>query len=323
MQDKINDILCKMSAELSADQLTKLQQTLSISLYEKDNGEDSAKSNEQILNMYFSSLKIGGRSEKTIQKYALDIKNMLKFFDNKNLLTITANDIRYYLAWYQENRGVKNTTLENMRLSFTAFYGWLENEEYIQKNPVKKISAIKKDTQPEKIFTPDEIEKLKFGATNDRDRAIITFLASTCCRVSELCETDISDVDFIKREVRVHGKGNKDRIVYLDEIASYYLKIYLEKRTDDNLALFVTNKGQPVRIKRNSVEKLFSRLGAKLGMKNVHPHRFRASQITNLLRKGMSIQLVQNLAGHSNITTTEHYYRNDDTLVKNEFMRLC
>ena len=321
-------VLSEMRDYLNAEQLEKLKNVLILALYGKDEkGEEKNElmcldENMRILNIYFASLKIGGRSEKTMQKYALDIRNMLQFFDGKDLKEITTNEIRYYLAWYKENRKVTNTTLENMRLTFVALFGWLENEDYIAKSPMRKIPPIKKDTQPEKAFTQDEIEKLKFGAENIRDKAIITFLASTCCRVSELCGANIADVDFQKREVLVHGKGNKDRIVYLDEIANYYLKEYLNSRKDRNEALFITSKGAIERVKKNSIERLFARLGKKTGIENVHPHRFRSSQITNLLRKGMSIQLVQNLAGHSQINTTERYNKLDRTLVKNEFMRL-
>lgn len=319
-------ILTRMQSYLSSDQMERLKEVLILTLYEKDERKNELvciDENTRILNTYFASLKIGGRSDRTLNKYGLDIRNMLMFFDNKDVREITTNEIRYYLAWYKENRKIANTTLENMRLTFVAFFGWLENEDYIVKSPMRKIPPIKRDTQPERAFTQDEIEKLKFGASNNRDRAIITFLASTCCRISELCNANITDVDFNKREVLVHGKGNKDRIVYLDDISSFYLREYLNSRSDNNQALFVTLKGVPDRIKKNSVERLFARLGQKTGIDNVHPHRFRSSQITNLLKKGMSIQLVQSLAGHEHINTTEKYNKLDRTLVKNEFMRLA
>lgn len=326
MKDIENKILMGMQEYLNDDQMEHLKNVLVLALYGKAEEEKHelmcVDENTRILNTYFASLRLGGRSEKTLQRYALDLKNMLLFFDGKNICEITTNEMRYYLAWYKEQREVSNTTLENMRLSFVAFFGWLENEDYILKSPMRKIPPIKKDTQPEKAFTQDEIEKLKFGATNIRDKAIITFLASTCCRVSELCGANRNDVDFNKREVLVHGKGGKDRIVYLDEVSAYYLREYLETRIDDNVALFVTAKGEATRIKKNSVERLFARLGEKTGIENVHPHRFRSSQITNLLKRGMAIQLVQNLAGHEHINTTERYNKLDRTLVKNEFMRL-
>lgn len=163
-------VLSEMRDYLNAEQLEKLKNVLILALYGKDEkGEEKNElmcldENMRILNIYFASLKIGGRSEKTMQKYALDIRNMLQFFDGRDLKEITTNEIRYYLAWYKENRKVTNTTLENMRLTFVALFGWLENEDYIAKSPMRKIPPIKKDTQPEKAFTQDEIEKLKFGA---------------------------------------------------------------------------------------------------------------------------------------------------------------
>lgn len=310
---------------LSQSQLEKLKNVLIMALYQEEESKDEVMcvdDNTRTINMYFATLKIGGRSEKTIGKYALDIKMMLEFLNNKDIREITTNDIRYYFAWYKETRKVSNTTLEGMRMSLNAFFKWLENEDIILKSPMRKIAPIKKDSQPEKVLSSSELEKLKVNSSSPRDKAIITFLSSTCCRITELCEANISDVDFEKQEVLVHGKGNKDRIVYLDEVAKYYLSEYLATRTDNEEALFITSKGTPRRIKRNSVERMFSRLGDKLEIDGVHPHRFRSSQITNLLKKGMAIQLVQNIAGHEHINTTEKYNKLDRTLVKNEFMRL-
>lgn len=321
-----NEILYRMQNDLTIEQLQKLRNVLLSVLYsniEEKNELMCIDDNTRIINMYLASLKISGRSDSTIKKYALDIKNLLIFLNNKNILEINTNEIRYYLAWYKENRKVSNTTLENMRLSFNSLFRWLETEDYIDKSPMRKISTIKCDTQKEEIFTQDEIEKLKFGATNLRDRAIIAFLSSTGCRISELCDTNISDVDFVNKEVLVHGKGNKDRIVFLDDIALYHLKEYINYRKDNNEALFVTLKGETKRVKRNSIERNFVRLGNKLNINNVHPHKFRSTQITNLLVKNMNIQLVQQLVGHTNINTTQRYYRGDISLVKNEFMRLA
>lgn len=320
-------ILSEMADCLNEKQMEKLKNVLILALYKEDNENNKQElmcvdENTRILNTYFASLKIGGRSDKTLQKYALDIRLMLDFFGNKSVKDITTNELRYYLAWYKENRGVSNTTLEGMRTVFKTFFAWLEDEDYIHKSPMRKIAPIKKDTQKETALSSSEIEILKISTSSLRNKAIISFLASTCCRISEICQANINDVDFEKREVLVHGKGNKDRIVYLDDVLIYYLQEYLKSRTDNEEALFVNQKGEATRIKRNSIERMFARLGEQTNIDGVHPHRFRSSQITNLLKKGMAIQLVQNLAGHENINTTERYNRLDKTLVKNEFMRL-
>ena len=174
---------------------------------------------------------------------------------------------------------------------------------------MRKIAPIKKDTQKETALSSSEIEILKISTSSLRNKAIISFLASTCCRISEICQANINDVDFEKREVLVHGKGNKDRIVYLDDVSIYYLQEYLKSRTDNEDALFVNQKGEATRIKRNSIERMFARLGEQTNIDGVHPHRFRRTGATFALRRGMPIELVSKLLGHESIETTRIYLR--------------
>lgn len=187
---------------------------------------------------------------------------------------------------------------------------------------MRQILPIKKDTIPERELTDSEIERLKNVCNNVRDRAIVEFLNSTGCRITEMCETKISDINWDANEVYVLGKGGKPRTVYLTDTAKYYINEYLKTRTDELNMLFVTVKGEPRPVKRNSIERLFARLSDKAGIERVHPHRFRVKRICTIVNRTENIVIAQAIAGHSNISTTEKYYRRNQDRVKSEFFRV-
>ncbi|MBQ0036412.1 MAG: tyrosine-type recombinase/integrase, partial [Firmicutes bacterium] len=247
---------------------------------------------------------------------------MLEFFNNKDLTKIKSDEMKYYLAWYKENRGVSNTTLEGMRVVFCVLFDWMVNNDYIDKSPMRTVLPIKKDTMPERELTDSEIEKFKNACKSIRDRAIIEFLYSTGCRITEMCETKLSDVNWEKSEVYIIGKGNKPRTVYLTDTAKYYLQEYLNTRTDELDILFTCNKGEPRPVKKNSIERLFARLSDEAGVDRIHPHRFRVKRICTIVNRTDNIVIAQAIAGHSNISTTERYYRKNQEHVKSEFFRI-
>ena len=170
------------------------------------------KQNERIVKTYIASLRLEGKSETTIKQYYDAINHMLLDI-NKNICDITTNDIRFHLANYQERHNVSNTTVDNKRRFLSAFFKWLTIEEIIEKNPMLRIKKIKDKYVYKKSFNDEEIEKLKDNAESIRDKALIEFLLSTGCRVSEVVQTDLNDIDFIKGECTVIGKGNKERVV--------------------------------------------------------------------------------------------------------------
>lgn len=277
--------------------------------------------NGKLLNLYLGSLAVEGKSPKTIQRYAL----VLKMFNekiNKNLRDVTTNDLRYYLACYKSQRHVSGTTLDGMRRVFTAFFNWLETEEYIAKSPARRVSRIKKDTKKERELHEDELEKLVNGCTNIRDRALIEFMYATAARVSEVAGINISDIDFQEKSVLLHGKGGKDRISFFTDKAAYYLKEYLNTRKDNNDALFVSLKNHNNRVTKDSIEQMVKTLGKRVGLDKIHPHRFRVTRITILVNRGMALQDVQEIAGHSDINTTQMYYRGNREHVRSEYMKV-
>lgn len=327
-QEVITSILQRMQPALTESQYTQLRDTLAIVLHPIVILDEKAEVivydgfNEQVVRQYLGTLLVEGKSKKTIERYQLIVRMMLEFF-GKSVKEITTNDIRYYLAFYQEKRGVSGTTLDGMRRVIAAFFNWLEAEDYIYKSPARRVARIKKDTKQEKEFTESEMELLGMACENDRDRAMLEFLYATAARVSEVAKINISDVDFKNKIVLLHGKGGKDRIAFFTDKAMLYLQKYLETRTDTNEALFISLKKPYTRVTKSSIEQMVSKLGEKAAIRKVHPHRFRVTRITVLVNRGMPLQDVQEIAGHSDINTTKMYYRANAERVKYEYMKIA
>ncbi len=259
---------------------------------------------ERILKKYIATKRIEGVAESTIKRYS-DIDLKLIDFLKKPLDKITADDIRFYLSWKRENGKVSNSTLDGMRRCFSSFFGWLLAEGIINKNPCAVVAQIKSRKQVKLPFTSVELEKMRKSCRTLRDLALIDFLYSTGCRVSEVVRMDISDIDFERLECKVLGKGNKERIVYLTPVAAMNLQEYINGRSDCEDHLFDGRKGK--RIGKNGIENIVKRIGKLAGVSKVHPHRFRRTLATNLMDRGMNIQDVAMILGHADLKTTQLY----------------
>ena len=165
-----------------------------------------------------------------------------------------------------------------------------------------KTAVIVKDTIPD-----DKIEILRDNCNNLRDRAMIDFLLSTGIRVGELVRLNIDDIDFSERECVVYGKGAKERKAYFDAKTKIHLLNYIESRTDNNIALFVSLNKPHSRLTESGVELRLREMGKKLGVEKVHPHKFRRTMTTRAIEKGMPIEQVQKILGHEQIDTTLRY----------------
>ena len=263
-------------------------------------------SNESLLKSFFAAKRLEGCSNKTISSYSIIIEKMLNNID-KNIEDITTNDLRKYLYDYKKITNSSKTTINHIRLVFSSFFGWLEAEDYILKNPVKKIRKIKTDKLVKDTLTDENIEILRDNCENIRDLAIFDLLISTGMRVGELVNLNISDIDFNQREAIVFGKGASQRVVYFDAKTKIHLKKYLDSRADDNPALFVHFRKPYERLGIRGVEVRLRKLGLKSDMEKVHPHKFRRTLATKAIDKGMPVEQVQKLLGHTQIGTTMHY----------------
>lgn len=305
MEEKIVTILNEMSEYLSISQMKKLQEVI-LKTFSENEPDKKEISNAEFLKLFLDAKRIEGCSERTIQYYRVTVEHLLSKV-NESVRKITTEEIRAYLSDYQKQNGCSNVTVDNIRRNISSFFSWLEEEDYILKSPMKRIHKIKTKTTVKNIISDEGIEKLRDNCSEIRDLAMIDLLYSTGIRVGELVNLNIGDIDLEARECVVYGKGNKERRVYFDAKAKVHLKEYIEKRKDNNEALFVTLDLPHDRLKISGVEIRLRQLGRRLDLERIHPHKFRRTMATRAIDKGMPIEQVQKILGHSQIDTTMQY----------------
>ena len=308
----IQAIVAKMQRDLDCRQMAQLKAVLTSELHNVEIIEkeecvyQQTQENEQFLNSFISAKKIEGCSDKTLAYYRNTIERLLVTL-SMAICHITTSDIRTYLSDYQEEHQSSKVTIDNMRRIFSSFFAWLEDEDYIAKSPVRRIHKVKTDSLVKEVLSDEQLEQLRDSCTNKRDLAIIDFLSSTGIRVGELVKLNREEIDFHERQCVVFGKGNKERVVYFNARTKLHLQQYLNGRTDDNPALFVSLHSPHTRLTISGVEVKIRKLGQALSIPKVHPHKFRRTLATMAIDKGMPIEQVQRLLGHVRIDTTLHY----------------
>ena len=320
MQKIIYDILNEMSEVLNIQQMRKLQETLIKRLWDNTETEIQTFDNMEYLNMFVAAKTIEGCSERTIEYYYSTICNMFKEI-TVPIRQITTDDLREYLTNYQAKNACSKVTIDNIRRNLSSFFSWLEDEDHILKSPIRRIHRVRTGTRVKETLSDENIELLRDNCTHIRDLAIIDLLYSTGIRVGELVNLNIEDIDFEERECVVYGKGNKERRVYFDAKSKIHLQEYIKTREDKNPALFVTLDNPHDRLKISGVEIRLRKLGRRLNIDRVHPHKFRRSMATKAIDKGMPIEQVQRLLGHQQIDTTMHYAMVNQNNVKNSHRR--
>lgn len=320
MEEKIVTILNEMAEYLSISQLKKLQEVILKTFAEKET-EKSEIDNIEYLKMFLDAKKIEGCSERTIDYYSKTINHMISTLEG-SVRKVTTEDMREYLADYQKINNCSNVTIDNVRRNISSFFSWLEEEDYILKSPMKRIHKIKTKKAVKTIISDEGIEKLRDHCTECRDLAIIDLLYSTGMRVGELVNLNIEDIDLERRECVVYGKGDKERRVYFDAKAKVHLKDYIDSRTDTNEALFVTLNAPYSRLKISGVEIRIRELGKSVELDRIHPHKFRRTMATRAIDKGMPIEQVQKILGHSQIDTTMQYAMVNQANVKNSHQKI-
>jgi site-specific recombinase XerD len=323
MKDKlIMDIQLSMMQTLSTQQMEELKRTLmycfrNIKIAELENTDSlNLIGNDGLLSVFIAAKRIEGCSEKSLKYYSATILNMFEFL-NKPVREMSTDDLRGYLADYQSERASSKITIDNMRRIFSSFFGWLEDEDYIFKSPVRRIHKIKTEKTIKETFSDECLEQLRDACVEIRDLSMIDLLTSTGMRVGELVQLNRSDINFHERECVVIGKGGSERVVYFDARTKIHLLNYLSDRKDSNPALFVSLTRPYRRLQIGGVETRLRELGKKIDMNKVHPHKFRRTLATRAIDKGMPIEQVQRLLGHVKIDTTMHYAMVNQANVKN------
>ena len=308
----VEKLISKVLQWMQGKELSELKGALYSVLSDYEISEKSTelqkidKSWEEELGTFLVRKKVEGRSERTIELYSLHLRRMLQYL-NKPVNEITESDLFLYISMYREKRKVSGAYLDNIRLVFSSFFGWLNAKGYISKNPAAGLDPIKTEKRIKKPLSDTELEKLRRKCRLERDLALIECLYSTGVRVSELVDLNRQDINFDSMDVIVYGKGAKERETYLTAASCMHLKEYLESRRDDNEALFVSLKAPHKRLTVSGVEEILRRLGRQTGIDKVHPHRFRRTMATNILNKGMPIEEVKEILGHVKLDTTMIY----------------
>ena len=319
-----NELITKIEQEmlpyLDNLQMKELKKVLehnffNIDISYNDLNENDDLNNENLLEKFISSKHVEGCSEKSLKYYKMTITNMYNVI-NKDVRIINTDDLRKYLDFYQKKGNVSKVTIDNVRRIFSSFFAWLEDEDYILKSPVRRIHKVKVGKTVKETYSDEMLELMRDNTDNIRDLAIIDLLSSTGIRVGELVNLDVNDIDFNNRECVVSGKGDKERKVYFDARTKIHLSNYLKERKDNNEALFVTLLAPFNRLKISGVEIRLRNLGEKLNIPKVYPHKFRRTLATRAIDKGMPIEQVQRLLGHTKIDTTLQYAMVNDSNVK-------
>ena len=305
-----NEVLQSMIHLLRDDQYEKLKEVLDMVLVNykieeiKDelNGED----NQHYVESFLSSKRLEGCSEKTLHYYESTIQIVLNTIQ-KHVKHITTDDLRKYLTDYQNDHKSSRVTIDNIRRILSSFFSWLEDEDYIVKSPVRRIHKVKSATTIKETYSDESLELMRDNCNSLRDLALIDILASTGMRVGELVLLNIDDINFNERECVVFGKGDKERIVYFDARTKIHLQNYIDSRSDENKALFVSMRKPYNRLTIGAIETIVRNIGKQLEIPKAHPHKFRRTLATKAIDKGMPIEQLQKLLGHQKIDTTLQY----------------
>ena len=305
----IQEVQRQMLPFLNNAQLKQLQGVLEgvlsgVELSRSAGMVDSAK--VDTVACFINAKRIEGCSEKTLKYYRTTIENMTEAV-GKSVRHIQTEDLRTYLTNYQQKNSPSRVTIDNIRRILSSFFSWLEDEDYIIKSPVRRIHKVKTATNVKETYTDEDLEKMRDNCVELRDLAIIDMLASTGMRIGEMVLLNKADIDFNERECVVFGKGDKERVVYFDARTKIHLQNYINSRTDENPALFVTLRSPFERIKIGGIETRLRKMGKELEIEKVHPHKFRRTLATMAIDKGMPIEQLQQLLGHKRIDTTLQY----------------
>lgn len=338
MKDQLQiDIVNILVPYLSREQLSEVQMKITIALDEYEVSkrdteivEYKGDKNQRIIVQFLAAKIAQGLSKRTVKYYKESVSKTLQTI-GKPYDEITANDVRLYIAKRIQRDGVKKVTVDNERRNLSAFYYWLQKEEIILKNPMKKIDPIKITKEKKKAYSSMEIEEIRAACKTTRETALIEVMLSTWCRVSEIAAMEITNIK--DNSITVLGKGDKVRTVYLNAKAQLAIERYMAQRSDTNPYLFPMAKyaGDITKLKSikkveqaewyknpelvdnsdhigaGTIESIVRKIGKRAGVTDTHPHRFRRTGATFALRQGMPLITVSKMLGHESIGTTQIY----------------
>ena len=321
----IENIINKMKPVLNNAQLIELNKTLNyrtsnLIISDLPNNFDInyPETNVRLIKNFIKTKKLKGLSPRSLSYYDDTLKRMAKWCI-KSFLELTNDDIKEYLRFMQSENNCSNTSLNNTRRIISSFYGYLETEELILINPLKAIPQIKETQKVKKAYTDEEVERMRnvlYSTNNHRNIAIFEMLISSGLRISELLSLKIDDISLVECKGVCLGKGNKQRVFYFSEKAKLSIMEYLSQRNDNQQYLFVQGKAPYHQLGVSGAETMIRQMGKKAKVQNVHPHRFRRTLATRLIKKGMEIDQVSKILGHESLSVTQRYIESDRDMLK-------
>ena len=315
-EDIISDILLQTTEQMTGIDQSALKRILEGTLLNytitQKEGYGAASDVEEKIAKYLDCRKLDGISEQTILNYRYHLLRFSRYVQ-KRVSTITTQDIRSYLSDLMKTNNLKNSSLEGEKSILKSFFNWLETEEYIVKSPTKKIRPTKCPKKVRSSLTLEELEMMRDACKTPRQRCMLEIFFSTGVRLSELCQMDISDLDWQNNSMKVVGKGDKERIVYFSDKSRLHIKKYLAVRGSfESPALFITSKSPHERMGRKSVENEIKAIATAANLdKNVFPHLLRHTMATQGARSGMSVTSLHDILGHAKLDTTLIYIDSD------------
>ena len=337
----VGKVIYNMSEYMPSENLPILEDTLhkileNYRLTPLRNALNVSMSDQKKMEYFIITKRIGGRTDETIDQYIRACVN-LRNFVNKNFEDITSSDIKYYLMTKKSENKWCDVTVENNILYLSSFYSFLYNEEFVTKNPMKKIQHVKTPYILKEPFTDKEIKKIKnYAKRNIRDITLVEFLLSTGVRVSEASNIKFCDIDFVNNKVKVYGKGRKERYVFFTETTKNYIQEYFKYRMNKEnkefkelvkrplFASFKKNHetGDYEALQPDNIRDSLHKIQYKTGVMDVHPHKFRRTFATIALREGMTLEEVRLLLGHESCDTTLLYARLSDKKVEDHYKKV-
>ena len=321
----IEDIIEGMTPFIDNTQLLELSRSLNyhtndLIISENPNNVDLnyQETNKILIKQFIKNKKLRGLSKKSLQYYESQLIKLSEW-TIKSFIEMNSNDLKEYLLFFRELNNCSKVTLNNVRRILSSFWSWMEIEEKIIINPMKRIPQIKIPKYIHKAFSDEEVEVLRnylYSQKSKRNIAIFELLLSSGLRLSELESLRIDDVNLVECEGLVMGKGGKERKFYFSERAKVCITDYLNSRVDNKEWLFVSEMAPYNKFGKSGIGYMVRETGRRCGIENVHPHRFRRTMATRLVRKGMPIEQVSKLLGHSNLDVTMRYVETDNELLK-------
>lgn len=268
---------------------------------------------------FLAAKKIDGLSARTIKNYRYNLE-LFAGKVNKHITKITTDDIREYITYLFDERGLKENSVQTHINTLRTFFAWMSMEGVVRKNPMLKIKSFRIDKKGARhALTPEELERLRDACQTYKEKALVEFLVSTGCRLSEAAGIQLAAINWRERCVTVHGKGNKDRTVYFSVRAKLMIDEYIRQRKGGD-ALFCSMRTPYPALQPRAIQRILQLIGERAGLSHrVHPHLLRHTFATHALNSGMDITVIQRLLGHEDISTTQIYASISQETVRHEY----